>query len=66
MAGAEATVADDALGGFLALLEVATGLARRHCGGNAGDKRLSAEVGLERRREPGSLEIGKSGESGNG
>lgn len=32
VAGAEATVADDALGGFLALLEVATGLARRHVG----------------------------------
>lgn len=32
VAGAEAAVTDDALGGFLALLEVATGLAGRHCG----------------------------------
>jgi hypothetical protein len=31
VASAEAAVADDALGGFLALLEVATGLAGRHC-----------------------------------
>jgi hypothetical protein len=29
--GAETAVADDALGGFLALLKVATGLAGRHC-----------------------------------
>jgi len=30
VAGAEAAIADDPLGGFLALLEVATGLARGH------------------------------------
>lgn len=32
MAGAEAAVTDDTLGSFLALLEVATGLAGSHCG----------------------------------
>lgn len=32
VAGAEAAVTDDTLGGFLALLKVATGLAGRHCG----------------------------------
>lgn len=32
VAGAEAAVTDDTLGGFLALLEVATGLAGSHCG----------------------------------
>jgi hypothetical protein len=31
VAVAKAAVTDDPLGGFLALLEVATGLARRHC-----------------------------------
>lgn len=36
MAVAEAAVADDPLGGFLALLEAATGLAGCHRGGGGG------------------------------
>ena len=45
MAVAEAAVADDPLGGFLALLEVATGLARRHSA-----LRVWREVVEERKR----------------
>lgn len=57
MTGTEATVTDDALSGFLALLEVASRLAGRHCvlsvesvirGGD--DKRPGAEKGLGVRR----------------
>ena len=44
MAGAEAAVTDDTLGGFLALLEVATGLAGGHCGWGC----WGGGVGLER------------------
>jgi hypothetical protein len=46
VAGAKAAVADDALGGFLALLEVATWLAGRHC-----DLVVNGLVWRERDRE---------------
>lgn len=43
VAGTEAAITDDALSGFLALLEVASRLAGRHCV-EEGSGRISAQV----------------------